>query len=172
MNEKAIECRAIRRGRGWTVHSAEHSVYGHGSTLKRARASVEQGLAHIGITTEVTLIPVSPELDMLRAADKARAAALVEAVKALALRRATMGDIAAATGTPRSQVKKILASLKDAPTPAVAARSSEQEQAEDEYTCAEDPSSACSPTGQRHVHPAVSDRPGVHGPHPSPSEPR
>lgn len=169
MSEKAIEVRAVRRGRGWAVHSAEHGVYGHGSTLKRAHASIEQGLAHLGITSEVTIVPVSPELERLRAAESARTAALVEAVKALALRRATLGDIAFATGTPRRLVKTILTSLKavSAPNSADAPR---QEPAEDQCTCvvncAETSSTACSLAGQQHVHPAVSSLPDVHGPCP------
>lgn len=146
MSEKIIECRAVRRGRGWAVHAAEYGVYGHGSTLKRAGASVEKGLALIGITAEVRLVAVSPELEELRAADDARAAALVEAVKALSLRRAAMGDIAIATCTPRSKIKAILASLKAASPPDSTAAGSpepEPEPADDECTCvvncAEDP---------------------------------
>ncbi|MFD9052439.1 hypothetical protein [Streptomyces zaomyceticus] len=151
MSEEIIECRAVRRGRGWAVHAAEYGVYGHGSTLKRACASVEQGLALIGITAPVRLVAVSPELEELRAADEARTAALVEAVKALSLRRATMGDIAIATDTPRRQVKAILASLKaTAPADSADAGSPEPEPepADGECTCvvncAEDPTSGCS----------------------------
>lgn len=104
-----IECRAIRRGRTWVAHAIEHGVYGSGRTLRLARASVEEGLALAGLTSEVEIVPVTPELEKLRAADDARTAALIEAVKALALRRATLRDIAEATGEPMAYVKRLLA---------------------------------------------------------------
>lgn len=104
-----IECRAIRRGRGWVAHVPEHGVYGNGRTLKAVRESIRQGLALVGVTAEATVVAVSPELEKLRVAEDAQAEALREAVVALALRHAPLGDIAAATRVPRGRIKAILA---------------------------------------------------------------
>ncbi|MER8103326.1 hypothetical protein [Kitasatospora sp. NPDC094016] len=106
---ETIECQASRRGRTWTVHVPEHGVYGAGRTLKAARENTEHGLAVIGVTAEVRLVPVTPELEALRAIEAARAKALSKAVVALALRRTTLGDMARATGATTRQVKLILA---------------------------------------------------------------
>ncbi|MFJ6659725.1 hypothetical protein ACIQNG_25730 [Streptomyces sp. NPDC091377] len=99
--------RASRRGREWTVHLPEHGVYGHGRTLAATRTNVITGLALVGVTADVTLFADSPELEALRSAREAYAAALSAAVKSLALRRTTLGDIASATEVPRSQVKRL-----------------------------------------------------------------
>ncbi|MYX26841.1 hypothetical protein GTY75_09190 [Streptomyces sp. SID8381] len=118
---ESITCRASRRGRVWVVRVPEHGVYGHGRTLKAAGENIKQGLALAGVTAEVVIIPVTPELEKLRAADDARAKALREAVAALALRRTSLRDIAAATGAPSTQVKRILAELAEkSATPAAA----------------------------------------------------
>ncbi|MFD8609520.1 hypothetical protein [Streptomyces sp. NPDC059631] len=106
---ESIECPATRRGRTWVAHASEHGVYGSGRTLRLVRESVEKGLALVGVTREVKITPVMPELEQLRAADDARAAALAKAVKALAVRRATPRDIADATGVPVRRVKQLLA---------------------------------------------------------------
>lgn len=104
----AIACRASRRGRRWVVHVPEHGVYGHGRTLAAARDSTERGLALIGITAEVALTAVTPELDALRAAEAAYTAALRTAVVSLSLRRSTLRDIAAATRVPTARIKRLL----------------------------------------------------------------
>lgn len=106
---EVIECQASRRGRTWVAHVAEHGVYGSGRTLRLVRASVKEGLALVGVTTAVQVTPVTPELERLRAAEDTVAAAMAEAVKALALRRATLRDIADATGMPVRRVKQLLA---------------------------------------------------------------
>ncbi|MFD7860387.1 hypothetical protein ACFV6B_39950 [Streptomyces microflavus] len=160
---KIIECRASRRGQTWVAHVADHGVYGSGRTLRLVRASVEDGLALAGLTSKVEIVPVTPELERLRAADDARAVALIEAVKALALRRATLRDIAEATGEPMAYVKRLLAGGATAPD-AQAAEASEE--CTCVLTCAEDPKTSCSLSGQRHVHPAIPDRPGAYGPCP------
>ncbi|MGW5928795.1 hypothetical protein ACWF2L_21480 [Streptomyces anulatus] len=106
---EVIECRATRRGRKWVAHVSEHGVYGSGRSLRLVRASVEGGLALVGVTANVQITPVTPELERLRAAEDAHTAATAEAVKALALRRATLRDIADATGVPVQRVKQLLA---------------------------------------------------------------
>ncbi|MFD7340400.1 hypothetical protein ACFV98_31120 [Streptomyces violascens] len=105
---EVIECRASRRGRLWVAHEPERGVYGSGRTLRLVRASIEDGLALIGVIAEVKIIPVTPELEELRDADDARTAALAKAVEALALRRASRSDIALATGASVKQVKLLL----------------------------------------------------------------
>ncbi|MFI1884867.1 hypothetical protein [Streptomyces jumonjinensis] len=105
---ETIECRASRRGRTWVVFVAEHGVYGHGRTLKAARENTEQGLALAGVTAEVTITPVTPELEKLRSAEDTYMATLNEAVAALALRRAPLSDIALATRTSTRRVKLLL----------------------------------------------------------------
>ncbi|WJV49904.1 hypothetical protein [Streptomyces flavofungini] len=108
MNEP-IECQAIRRGRVWAVQVPEYGVYGYGRSLKAARENTIKGLALVGGDAEIVITPVTPELEMLRAAEEAYATALKKAVSALALRRATMTDIALATRVPRGRVKQLLA---------------------------------------------------------------
>jgi predicted RNase H-like HicB family nuclease len=105
---ESIECEAVRRGRLWVAHLPEHGVYSHGRTLAKTRQNTRQGLELIGVDAEVTVIAVTPELERLRAAREVYAAALSEAVSALALRRTTLHDIAAATGEPARQVKQLL----------------------------------------------------------------
>lgn len=112
---EAIECQANRRGRLWVAHEPKHGVYGSGRTLRLVRASVEDGLALVGVTAEVKIIPVTPELEKLRDAEDARATALAKAVEALALRRTSLSDIALATGASVKQVKLILARLAEDP---------------------------------------------------------
>ncbi|MFI2790954.1 hypothetical protein [Kitasatospora sp. NPDC018614] len=106
---EALECQASRRGRLWVAYEPEHGVYGSGRTLRLVRASVEDGLALVGVTAEVKIIPVTPELEELRDADDARTTALAKAVKALALRRTSLSDIALATGASVKQVKLLRA---------------------------------------------------------------
>ncbi|MFJ3793532.1 hypothetical protein [Kitasatospora sp. NPDC090091] len=110
-----LECRAGRRGRTWVVHVPEYGVYGHGRTLKAARESTVQGLSLVGVAAEVRLVPVTPELEALRSAESAYTAALGEAVAALALRRATVRDIALATGASVAQVRRVLAERSQVP---------------------------------------------------------
>ncbi|MEU3355210.1 hypothetical protein [Streptomyces sp. NPDC037389] len=112
---ETIECRASRCGRAWVVHVPEHGVYGHGRTLKAVRVNTQEGLALVGVTAEVTIVPVTPELENLRAAEDAHTTALREAVAALALRRATLSDIALATGTQKKRVKLLLAERSTPP---------------------------------------------------------
>lgn len=104
-----IEGQTHRRGRAWVTLLAEHGVYAHGRTLRATEANAAQGLELVGVSAEVTLLPVTPELETLRAADAAREQALRAAVYALALRRTTRCDIALATRAPAWQVKQILA---------------------------------------------------------------
>ncbi|MFD8249197.1 hypothetical protein [Nocardia sp. NPDC059691] len=111
----SIECRATRRGRMWVAHVAERGVYGYGQTLKAVRASIVDGLAHIGVTAEVTVIAVTPELENLRAVQHTYTTALREAVAALASASTPLGDIALATGAPTKQVRLLLAELTAAP---------------------------------------------------------
>ncbi|MGI5337747.1 hypothetical protein ACQEVS_10260 [Streptomyces sp. CA-181903] len=119
---EVIACRAIRRGRVWVAHVPEHGVYGVGHTLKAARASVERGLALLGMSAEVVVTPTAPELETLRSAEDAYAAALSAAVSALSLRRATLSDISTATKVPIRRVKALLAErTKDSPPPVDAA---------------------------------------------------
>ncbi|MGW3311475.1 hypothetical protein ACWDG9_33385 [Streptomyces sp. NPDC001073] len=114
-----ITCRANRRGRTWVVHVPEHGVYAHGRTLKATRENTRQGLALVGVTTEVAITPVTPELEKLRSVEDAYMTALSEAVGALALRRTTLSDIASATGTSAKEVKLLLAerAKDEAPPP-------------------------------------------------------
>ncbi|MFE4829925.1 hypothetical protein [Streptomyces sp. NPDC056672] len=115
---ETIECRATRRGRTWVVSVPEHGVYGHGRTLEATRENTTQGLALAGVTADVIITPVTPELEKLRSAEDAYKAALTEAVAALALRRTTQGDIALATATSTRQVKLLLAEAKRTSPPA------------------------------------------------------
>lgn len=114
MNQ-SIECRAHRHGQAWVAHVPEHGVYGHGRTLKAVRDSIADGLAHIGVTAEVTVIAVTPELEHLRSVEDTYTTALREAVATLALHSTTLGDIASATGAPTTRVKALLAELTAAP---------------------------------------------------------
>ncbi|MFD7552466.1 hypothetical protein [Streptomyces sp. NPDC059816] len=104
-----IECPATRRGRYWVARVPGHHVYGQGRTLKAVGENTAKGLALVGVTAEVTIVPTTPELAALREAENTRRAAEIEAMVTLDLRRATLGDIARATGVPRSRVKQILA---------------------------------------------------------------
>ncbi|MDE1672020.1 hypothetical protein [Nocardia gipuzkoensis] len=112
---ESIEARATRRGRMWVAHVSEHGVYGCGQTLKAVRESIVDRLAHIGVTAEVTVIAVTPELENLRSVQHTYSTALREAVAALARASTSLGDIALATGAPTKQVKLLLAELTAAP---------------------------------------------------------
>ncbi|UGT67954.1 hypothetical protein LTT66_33080 [Nocardia gipuzkoensis] len=79
------------------------------------RESIEDGLKHVGVTAEVTVIAVTPELESLRSIEDTYMTALREAVAALALASTTLGDIALATGAPTNQVKALLAKPTVAP---------------------------------------------------------
>ncbi|MEU3500198.1 hypothetical protein ABZ726_05310 [Streptomyces hundungensis] len=107
MVSETIECEAVRRGQLWVSHLPEHGVYGHGRTLAKTQQNTKLGLGLLGVDAEVTVIAVSPELERLKAAREAYEAALSEAVSALALRRTTLHDIAAATGEPTRRVKQL-----------------------------------------------------------------
>ncbi|MGI5531499.1 hypothetical protein ACQEVX_30220 [Streptomyces syringium] len=109
MSAEIIECQARRRGRSWVVSIPEYGVYGHGQTLKAARENVRQGLELVGVTMELKITPVTPELEKLRSAEDVRTAALSEAVAALRLRWTSLTDIALATGAPIKEVKQLLA---------------------------------------------------------------
>lgn len=104
-----IECQATRRSRSWVAYIPEHGVYGHGRTLKAVRDNLAEGLTFVGVSAPVTVIPVTPGLQLLRDAEQARDAALMEAAAALAIRRATLGDIAEATGVRTRRIKELLA---------------------------------------------------------------
>jgi hypothetical protein len=95
-------------------------VYGHGRTLKAAARNTTEALALVGVTAEVVLLAVTPELEKLRAAEDAYTTALKQAAAALALRRTSLSDIAQAVRAPRSRVKQLLAE-----------QASEEPQAED-----------------------------------------
>ncbi|MEW2498187.1 hypothetical protein AB0942_32325 [Streptomyces nodosus] len=101
---KAIECRATRHADMWVANVLQHGVYGHGPTLRALRSNLTQGLALVGVTTEITLVPTSPELERLRRAKAVYEAALSDAVTALAARGDTPRDIADATGVTTTQV--------------------------------------------------------------------
>ncbi len=105
----SIQCRATRHGKHWVTHIPEHGMYGHGRTLKSLRHNVIDGLAYIGVTAQVTVIAVTPELEILRSIEEIHASALAEAVDALALRSATPADIAHATRTSPAGVRALLA---------------------------------------------------------------
>ncbi len=106
---RKIKCQATRSDGIWVAHESKHGVFGRGSTLKAVAGSIEQGLLLIEVTAEVTVTPVTPELEKLRAAESARDAALRQAVTALARQQTAPGDIAQATGMPLGQVKLLLA---------------------------------------------------------------
>ncbi|MFF2618553.1 hypothetical protein [Kitasatospora sp. NPDC058046] len=110
-----IKCLVTRRGREWVTHVAEHGVYGHGRTLKKLSEDVLAGLELVGVAAEIELIAVTPELEKLRAVEETREAALRDAVTALALRRATLRDIALATGLPMARVKRVLQERRSIP---------------------------------------------------------
>ncbi|MCG7523972.1 hypothetical protein MHW47_05890 [Streptomyces sp. OfavH-34-F] len=75
-------------------------------------------MALVGEAAEVTLIPTTPELEKLRSIEAAHEAALGEAVAALALRRATLRDIATATGASTARVRLLLAEHAEIVKPA------------------------------------------------------
>lgn len=113
----SVECEAHRLGGSWVGHVAAHGVYGNGRTLKAMRDSIQDGLAHIGVTTQVTVVAVTPELATLRSAEDTYTAALRAAVQTLAQGSATLGDIATATGVPATRVKELLADRQQAALP-------------------------------------------------------
>jgi hypothetical protein len=125
---ETVEGRAHRRGRTWVTHLAEHGVYARGRTLRTTETNAVEGLELVGVSAEVTLTPLTPELEALRSADDAREQALRATVHALALRRTTRRDIVLATRAPAWQVKQILAERAkkdDSPPPAESATTSE-----------------------------------------------
>ncbi|MEU5900282.1 hypothetical protein [Streptomyces venezuelae] len=101
---KAIECRATRHADTWVASVPQHRVYGHGRTLRALRINLIQGLALVGVTTEITLVPNSPELERLRRAEAAYEAAQRDAVTALAAHDCTPRDIADATRLKSTRV--------------------------------------------------------------------
>lgn len=148
MSEGNIRCPASRRGRSWVAHAPEHGAYGHGRTLAAARASITQGLALLGVTAEVTLIPVTPELETLRSAQDAYTAALSDAVAALALRRVPVGDIAAATGAPAKRVRLLLAEQAHHAPPTGDLEPTQDDAAVDHRGPAQDPPAEPAPAQQ------------------------
>ncbi|MEU9735202.1 hypothetical protein [Streptomyces sp. NPDC048002] len=121
---EVIEGKATRRGRTWVVHIPEHEVYGHGRTLRAAGENTAAGLRLVGVTAEVAITPVTPELERLRSDEDAYEAALSETVAALALRRTTLRDISVAVRVPTTRVKLLLAA---GGTPPTTARDNEQD---------------------------------------------
>lgn len=114
---RAIECRATRHADTWVASVPRHGVYGHGRTLRALHSNLAQGLALVGVTTEITLVPISPELERLRRAEAAVEAALSEAVTALAAHGGTPRDIADATGVTSTRVAAALRSKPKARRP-------------------------------------------------------
>jgi hypothetical protein len=112
---ETIRCPAHRRGRTWVASVHERGAYGHGRTLQLTAANITQALALLGVTAEVTLVPVTPELEQLRAAEDRYTAALRQTVVALALRRVSARDIATATGVPAKRVRELLEEAEAAP---------------------------------------------------------
>jgi len=110
-----IRCQTHRRGRTWVASLPELGAYGHGRTLKLTHENITQALSLLEISAEVTLVPVTPELEKLRAAHDLYTAALRHTVAALALRRVSMRDIVTATGAPAKQVQQLLAELAATP---------------------------------------------------------
>lgn len=106
---ETIHCPAARHGQTWVVHIPEHGVYGHGRTLIAAQENTRQGLELVGVTADLVITPMTPELENLRSAETTYSTALTEAVAALALRRTTVRDIAQATRVPPTRVKQLLA---------------------------------------------------------------
>lgn len=82
-------------------------MYGHRQTLKALQDNIRQGLALVGVTAEVKITPVSPELERLRSAEAAYETALRKAVTALTAQDNTVRDIAWATGVPVTRVTVI-----------------------------------------------------------------
>ncbi|NEA15449.1 hypothetical protein [Streptomyces halstedii] len=103
-----ITCEATRHGRTWVAHVPAHDVYGSGRTLGIVREDVREGLAAFGVTGEVEITPVMPELEALRSAEAAYEQALAAAVTALRLRKAPLRDIAEATRVTTPRVKRLL----------------------------------------------------------------
>ncbi|MFE7115569.1 hypothetical protein ACFU99_09120 [Streptomyces sp. NPDC057654] len=101
---KAIESRATRHADTWVASVPQHGVYGHGRTLRALHSNLAQGLALVGVTTEITLVPISPELERLRRAEAAYEAALADAVTTLTAHGGTPRDIADATGVTTARV--------------------------------------------------------------------
>jgi hypothetical protein len=101
---KPIECQASRDSEMWVAGIPRHGVYGYGHTLRALRDNLIQGLALVGVTTSITIVPVSPELLRLRRAEAAYEAALTDAVTALTAHGSTAGDVAEATGVPIARV--------------------------------------------------------------------
>ncbi|MFJ9420734.1 hypothetical protein [Streptomyces sp. NPDC101249] len=99
---------ARRQRLTWVVKVPEHGVYGHGSTLSKARESTELGLEAAGVSAAVVLVPASPGLEELNAAREAYSEALRRVVGDLAAERATVGDIATVTGESTAVVKSFL----------------------------------------------------------------
>lgn len=106
---RPISCEARQDGEDWLACVPKHGVYGRGRTLKALQDDLTQGLALIGVTAKVTLTPVSPELQRLRAAKASYESALGRAIVALAAGQATVADTARATGVTLVRVNAILA---------------------------------------------------------------
>ncbi|MFD9793741.1 hypothetical protein ACFWXK_22670 [Streptomyces sp. NPDC059070] len=105
---ETIECRATRLGGTWVAHLREYGVYGHGRTLAAVRDDTRKALTLIGVDAQVTVTPVSPELEALHAARQAYTNALAQAVGSLAGGNVTPGDISTATREPPRRVREIL----------------------------------------------------------------
>jgi hypothetical protein len=101
---KTIECRASRNSEMWVACIPEHGVYGYGRTLRALQDNLTQGLALAGVTTAITITPVSPELLRLRRAKDAYETALADAVTTLTAHGSTARDVAEAAGEPIARV--------------------------------------------------------------------
>lgn len=104
-----LECRAHRHSEMWVASIPQHRVYGWGRTLRALHDDLIQGLALVGVTAQVTIIPVSPELDRLRRAEATYETALADAVTALTTQGSTARDTAASTGVPITRVTALQA---------------------------------------------------------------
>ncbi|WP_207126843.1 recombinase family protein [Actinocatenispora comari] len=104
-----IECQATRRDTLWIARDAHRRLYGHGKALKSARDAIIEGLAFLGLNADVNIVATGPQMQQLRAIEDAYTTALRDAVTVLARQRATVQDIATATGISTTRVKQALA---------------------------------------------------------------
>jgi hypothetical protein len=107
-----IECRATRHADTWVANIPQYGVYGQGRTLRTLHSNLTQGLALVGVTTEIRLVAVSPKLERLRCAEAAYETALSDAVTTLAAAGATPRDIADATGITTTRVAALRSKRK------------------------------------------------------------
>jgi hypothetical protein len=109
-----IRCVAQRRGRMWIAAVPEFGVYGHGRTLKVLHDNLAGALALAGVPFDrVEIVPTTPELEVLREKRAAYEEAVAEAVAHMAVRRASLRDMAQAVGMTVPAVKRVLAARAD-----------------------------------------------------------